>query len=758
MKTMRKMCLLLALVLMLSVIPAYAAEGDMILGQDEETLYFIGMYAQGDTAYLFTYDYGVYKYRLGETELTPYQIQLEERDEAGASDDLYVFGMDGKLYAIDLVSVYGDETEFLGAELYELTLVDAAEDASATVTKVMDLDWNDLVEYYGQSAYPSRPEAIVAMDGAAFMSIYDTTGAYQIYRLDMATGKIQCIDDMRDANAITRYRDGQLLVETYSYEEPNTARLYTYDIDSDAAEMFLELEIADYSPLNGLAYDAETDTLYCVKGGEVCPVDLQTGEVGEGVTDMPSDLNTNSAAYVMDGGFYVVANHGLTVRNLDPSQKSEIRVKISDMSNNDCVTKAHLAFANAHGDVSAVLSRDWAEQENLLENMMNRDDSIDVYITQANSTVYEALYNRGYLMEMDGSEALTAFAEEMYPNLREQLSVNGHLVALPVELNAWTIGVNEEALEALGYTLADVPDNWSDFLDFLAGLEQPLAEHPAVHIWYSSYNENDVRSSLFNAIFEDYQRYVNLTNPAMGYNTELLRGLLTKLEGLDLVALGCREAPENPEDEDYNTADYSDDIVLMETSIGCSIGNYYSSYTPLLLKVDPSAPAYLALNATVAFINPYTKHPDLALAFIEKLAENLPDTTLYCLNPNLNEPVRGALNEENLEEAREAVESMQAELDEAEAADKQMLEEEMRELQENLDYWETYGWDVSQREIDWYRAHADNLAIAKADWLYADETGEAWELIYQYNEGNISMDEMLTNIDRKVQMMLMEGY
>ena len=51
----------------------------------------------------------------------------------------------------------------------------------------------------------------------------------------------------------------------------------------------------------------------------------------------------------------------------------------------------------------------------------------------------------------------------------------------------------------------------------------------------------------------------------------------------------------------------------------------------------------------------------------------------------------------------------------------------------------------------------DHIALAGVEWLYADESGEGWELISQYLQNNISLDEMLTGIDRKVQMMLLEG-
>ena len=44
-----------------------------------------------------------------------------------------------------------------------------------------------------------------------------------------------------------------------------------------------------------------------------------------------------------------------------------------------------------------------------------------------------------------------------------------------------------------------------------------------------------------------------------------------------------------------------------------------------------------------------------------------------------------------------------------------------------------------------------------ANWLYSDSSGEAWDLISQYMENQISADELLESIDKKVQMMLLEG-
>lgn len=756
---MKKLCILLALVLALAAVPALAAEGDAILGIEEgNTYYYNNCFAIGDTLYLASGGSSLSTYHVGDGDVTERMIQMPEHEDDSAYDELYPFAAGGELYAIDLVTSYGEHSQFDGAQLCALK---PSEDGY-TVEKLLDLDWADLVEYYDQETYPTRPESILGVGGKAFFRAYDNSGDYQLYAVDLSSGAVECQSELANAYAMTLYRDDTLLVELYSYEQPTTARFVACDPAEESVQPVGEVEVAEYDPLRGLAYDSATDTLYCAKGGEICPLDLKTGEIGQGVTDMPIEIYDASAGLVMEGGYYALASEGAVVRNLDPGQRAEVRLKINDGVWSDSVNSAYYRFANAHGDVSTVLSRDWQESQNLLESMMNRDDSIDIYVLATNSSIYDALYNRGYLMELDGSEKLSALAESMYPQIREQLSSNGHLVALPVEFYASTVGVNEKALSALGMTLEDVPDNWWDFLDFLAGLEDELDANKNVHLFYAGYTDRDARNEFFYNIFEDYQRYVNVVSPNTGYNTELLRGLLNKLEGIDFVALGCQEYTEDEDDgHGYSVVvdgpDYSEESILMQTGVGCAIGSFYSSFTPVLMGLDADTPLPLVLRTSVAFVNPFTKHPETALAFMEELADSLSLATRYCMDPSLNEVIRGAQNEQNLADAQKWVEETRAELEEADPADRQMIEENLTYAEQNLEYWEEYGWDVSQRELDWYRGHDGNLAVDRVDWLYADESGEAWELMSQYREGTLGLDEMLAGIDRKVQMMRLEG-
>ena len=313
--------------------------------------------------------------------------------------------------------------------------------------------------------------------------------------------------------------------------------------------------------------------------------------------------------------------------------------------------------------------------------------------------------------------------------------------------------------------IEDVPDNWSDFLDFLSGLEGKLNAENGVHLLYSGYTDSDVRYELMNMILMDYQYYVNDTNPDMGYDTPLVHELLEKLEKVDFKALGC---PSDMDDQTFNLDDYDEESVLMTSSTGCNIGNFYSTFTPVLMHVTKDVPSYLVLDTTVLVVNPFTKNADAALAFVGEVVDNLTTQTRYSIIPDLNDPIRGDQNQAALNELKEELDAMRSEYESAPADEKQSLELDIQEEEKTLAYAEENNWDVSPKELEWYRAHDDNIIVSIYNWLYPDTTSdeedggitqaaEAEELMDQYLNGQISLNDMLSGIDRKVQMRRLEG-
>ena len=760
--TMMKKTIALALMLALALgaVAAQAATGDAILGLGEEgnREYFRYTFVDGDTLYLVSYD-ALFSYHLGDEDMQRCEYEFQgEPDEEGYDTALFPFCGENGMGALMLMTDYSKEyTEFLGAKLCTLT---PGDDGMIAVEPTMDVNWDELVEYYDQNSYPKQPENVISTGDSVVLRCSDDAGEYAMYTLNTTNGTLSQMDGISDVWSLVPYKDGQVLVMQYNgNNDPEKVRFIAYDPASESEQPLCEAAIRSYTPLEGLAYDPETDAAYCVRGGEICPLDLSTGEVGAGITDMPLEMYSNSpGASMLPGGYYVFASSGAAVRNLDPTQKAERRLKVVDSAWSDAINTTFYQFSNAHGDISVVLSREYSDTEHIIEDMMNRGSDVDIYVMSTAAAEYDAVFNRGYMMELDGSESLMAFADSAYPALRDALTHDGRLVAVPTDTYAWCMGVNREALKSLGMTMEDVPTNWMDFLDFLVDLGQVIKPEGNISVFYSDMSAEDVKNQLFYTIFDDYQKYVNAVDPTMGYNTDLLRGLLSRLESIDFTALGYEH--DDGENEDRMIVYSGDDekISLFQMGSGCTPGNFYTeTYTPILMAMDAQTPAILSLDTTVAFINPFTTDPEAALAFMEALEKNMPQTVRYCFDPSQNEPVRGVYNEQYQQEMLEELANLKAELEGADPEESQELEESIRNFEESMEMWDKYGWEISRESIDWYRSNDEHLTLSTVSWLYADNSGEAWSLMSQYQEGRISLDEMLTGIDKKVQMMLLEG-
>ena len=761
---MKKMIALLLAALLALGGAACAAAGDVVLGReaDGSGVYVRSMFSDGDTLYLVGYG-ELFTYHLGDAELRQYEYILpDEYREQRLEVQIAPFMDDGRLYAIQLFSRYEENAEFVRASLSSMTLND---DDTAAFEELAQLDWEDMVEYYDSSSYASIPEEILAVNGRALLRVYDNQGSYALKLLEIQTGRITALDDIKDIASMTPYKDGMVLLQQFSYDDAGTVRFLAFDPADESTLPLGEFESESYGAVPGLAYDAQADQAYCIKGGEVCPLDLATGETGEGIADMPLETYGNASACLLEG-YYAFAREGLALRSLSGEQPASGKLKVYDSSWSEAVTNAVFRFSNANGDVRTVLSRDYEEGENIIEAMMNRDSSVDIYVMSCSTSEYDAVYNRGYMMELDGAKEAVAFADAAYPALGDALRHNGSVVAVPVSLYGYTLGVNERALEHIGLTIDDVPTNWMDFLDFLDTLPKYMEGLDDVTAFYADFTAQEVRQQLFYSLFNSYQSYVNATDPAMGYNTELLRGLLARLDAVDFEALGHPRGEEDEEDGMMHggvVIEYSDDdgqqrYELFQTDTGCTFGSFYEEATPVLMAMDGNTDPVFAVECSVAFVNPFTQNPEAALAFMDELTRGLPAIVRYSFDPTLDTPIRSDYYEEELNQVQEEIQNLREQMETADPEEEQELEDMLRSMEESLENIDRYGWDISQRQIDWYRANAGALSMARFNWLYSDGSGEAWELISQYQAGQISGDEMLAAIDKKVQMMLLEGY
>lgn len=768
----RFLALILCLVLVLPAC-ALAAEGDAVIARNNHdgegfNDYIEGMTSIDDTLYLAGYD-GLYTYQIGDADVQSYPfnrealITVDENEEESwdASMGYGIFAKDGELYSIWIVYhnyVENDEWfyKFSHAVLLRMTI---EEDGTAKLEPVQEYDWDGMLEYDGDYVYPRQNNGTLYLDGYLYIRSYDDNWNDAVYRLDVESGDIEQIEEMTNVYSMTSYKDGKVLVQIYTYEKPTQTEFAAYDPQSGTLETVAALEIPEYQPYSNVVYAEESNMIYYVTAGAVWQMNLSDGTKAE-VSDMATSSYSSGVAPILLGDKYYVNTtyEGTVIRNIRPTEaeKSEYTLRVYDSSYSSAVNDAYYQFTNQHGEAMVILSRDWMNEDKILEDMMNRSSDWDVYVLNTNNSAYDAIYNRGYMAELSGSEKLTALSDSMYPTLQENIKYKGELVGIPIDVYSYTMGVNNVCLKKLGMTVDDIPKDWESFLRFLKDeLPARLPDDGTVSLFYSDVDVRSARYYLYSAIMDDYQKYLSYVGFEKGFNTELLNTLLDLVNQIDFTTLG------QPEEIDWENYEWTWDEAgyLLENGVGATPGDFYGSErVPLGLTMDKDLPFIVSLNGSVIYVNPFTKHLDEAIEFVESVADKLNNNTLYAAVPTMTQPIRASYYEENKQSMQDYIEDLEKQLAEADEADKQMLEDELNSMKDSLESFEDYSWEISQNGIDWYQQHNEIVILQPYSMIYSGEdSGEIYNLESQFIEGLITVQEFLKGLDRKVQMMILEN-
>lgn len=786
MNTKKMLALLLAVMLTLGLAQtAFASTGDVTLFHaDSSNGYYTGtdggVYLAGEKVYYQIDDkMAVYDIATKETEYFDMSdsfnaLHLEgveptkETADDGTEIESYpsvgstmTFVYNDELYAVVAFSTYTDNGNSVdGGHVYKLVCADGA--VKLEKCDLPDLDWTDMVETYDTYSY-SRYVNLSFCTGDTLVGLTnDDDGNNLLVTFDLKTGKY-AEHYIQDLNAADPAGDGQVLITTYTWSENGSPVDFAmYNLADESTVSKGEMTITDYSLPQNLYYNAETDTLYYTLGGEIWAAAGFDFENAVSVNDSPVDSRGQSVAQITKDGFMLLGDwQTIVLRNLNPDERSEITLHINDYTYENAVDTAYYKYTNEHGNVSVVVNRN-GNADDVLQAMMNRSGAVDIYTMNVSSSQYSALFERGYMAELEGNEKLNQAITGMYSGLLSAVTKDGHIYALPVSMYGSSLGYNPKALEKLGMTEADMPQTWDEFFDFLNELPSKLTDGCGVRAFESYYSQDDIRRSLFSMIFDDYQNYINAGDAQYSFNTPLLKGLIERIDQVDYSALDVPEQTYDEETGEWLGGDNDNRIYLFETYVPSTIqsGGGYSSQ-PLLLSVDQGVEKRLSVNLTVAFVNPFSEHVDEAVAYLETMADSLDTNAQYNFYADKNDPVRYPDYEEYKKNLAEWIEEAQKSMEEADEDEKASYQEQIDSLKESLAEVDDTYWMISPSDIESYRARAQYLSPITYDCTVVSSGSKdgdtVWSVISQYYEGTISVDEMLQAIDKKVQMMRLEG-
>ena len=781
----RLFALILALALLAGMAPAaLASTGDVTLyhANYEEGMGYYSVdncILNGNQVYYYSgnklYVYDIATQNTGEydaqsiVELNPDPIDgepssedeiIREGEEPESYSSTYTeittwFVHGGDLYAILSNSTDTENGRSIdGGYVSRLTLSDGK--ATLDACDIPRLDWSGMIEEYGEYRYNRWSQNAFCSGDSLFIQTYDDDGNGLVLQFDLTSGQAK-EHYIQDLNGIAPAGDGRLLVCQYNWSGDEAAHFGFYDPESESVEPRADYTVDpnDYSMPQSLCYREANDTLYYVRAGEIWAAPGFDFESAVAVNDCPVGGGSDRAGQMTEDGFMLIYDYDtIVLRNTDPAARSEITLYVKDFSYNDAIEKAYYDFTNRHGDISMVISRN-GQPGDILQAMMNRDGSVDVYAMDMSLSQYSAVFERGFMAELDGSEKLTSLVNSMYPAIADALKKDGVLYAVPLNAYGYSLGVRASALEKLGLTMDDMPKTWDAFFDFLAELPA-LLEGKEVRAFDSWYDQRDLRMQLFSNILMSYQNYINAGEAEYAFNTPLLNGLLDRLYEIDMDALEVNEVNYDEETDTWY-GEYDGRDALFTDSVSTVLQSYSDGEALLLAFGDEDPIA--SFNLRVAFVNPFSSHLAESVEYLETIMDSLSKQSQYTFYPDCDEPLRFPDFEEYkqnlakwLEEAKEALENA----DEDEKAD---YEDSVKYLEEELANVDDTYWMFSPQAIASYKARAPFMKPVTYDFTneITDEDENFYSLVQRFYEGDLTVSELLAAIDKKVQMMRLEG-
>ena len=721
----------------------------------------VAVYMNGMESKLVVYREGEEpaEYLMEEDEIT--NVPDEDGEEgsfiSSYTQTLGWFTWQGNMYAVQYRSTSeGENTTVEGGFVKKARLEDGR--VKLEDCDIPQLDWTYMIEEWGPGQQSSRGLNRMTVTGGMLVgSSWDNSGSNVLEVFDLSTGRAEEIP-MQDMDSIFPGTEGTLLMTRYEWSENPIEYIIRYDLAAQSEEILGSVQLTD-GQVQGICLDEKNNTLYMAMNGEIRAARNMDLENTEAVTDCPLSYDANMLL-LEDGRILLWNQNAAVIRNPDPAARGEtFTLTVQDMVYSENLSDAVYDFTDARGDATVVLKRGGLTS-GILQAMMNRDAETDIYTLLYDSSEFDALRKRGFLADLSGNAALSAAADRMYPFLQDALKQDGKLTAVPTGLSGSAIGIHHDVWKKLGGTEEELPRTWDQFLDWLGTLPENVdgTEYGVFDTWM---DRESFRSNMLNILLNQYQSLLNEGEMDYAFNTPLLRGLLERLDSLDYDALKLAE-PHYEEDGgmiSYDGETYREPLLDIYTDV--TLETWSGAAQPLLLSLEEGREPILPVRLSVAFVNPYSEHAEAAAEYLALSMKNLRKNVVYSLYTDQKEPVRDPYFAENQKQLTQWLEEAKAQLEKDED-NRAMWEENIRMYEENIADNEKNSWMIRPEAIEAYEERTRWLKILSYDFAGAMTSadnggGDYYTMVWGYAQQQVSAQELLSGIDKKVQMMRLEG-
>lgn len=574
---------------------------------------------------------------------------------------------------------------------------------------------------------------------------YAGNGEERVAAYDLKTGE-GGLKKVKDVCLLAPYQDGMLLAVTNDREK-NRVTLCVYDPAADTLKEARDLSgLENASRLFSLEYSAEKDCAYLF--------DSESGAVyqlpGLGAPEKIAQVSNVSyvactygrASALVENTFYCTQDRkGLYIRNLEAGYQAPLSIR-AEFGNAGSIEISEDTLRAASGDtgLESTMTRvsSLTDTPTLQELFLTRDDQYDIYVITTSRQELKTILEKGYAPTSPDLLHLNQLEEALYPFIREAVSKNGHMAAVPIGIKVSASYVDTDMLARLG--LKNAPHSIPELIEVLeawTGGAFPHAETGDLPM----IDTGDYRGKLIDLALSLYAKECAAKGQPLDFQDLMLSNTLAAIDQMDAVAVN--EALGYTWDDEG-----SDNYIPVKPLL--SLNTYFDTNpwgSVQLLPFSLSGSPVAACEVTVAIVNPFGKRQAEAWELLNAYVGAMNQETKTLLCPSLNEPVENPY----FAGVQADLLSLIAEMQQAKNAD--AVADYTAELAE---YEKYYRYSFSAEAISQYRELMKNAYITTPNVLENHDSPEFSSLVRRYMDGALSLDQFLREGRAKLSLMLRE--
>ena len=409
----------------------------------------------------------------------------------------------------------------------------------------------------------------------------------------------------------------------------------------------------------------------------------------------------------------------------------------------------------------------------------------DVFETFTHETDLRLLMEKGYLLDLSGSEIVRDYVARLYPDIAAQCVLDGKIYAVPMD-GIWDESgpklVWPEKWQEAGYTEADIPQTFGAYLDFIDAWLDRREDDPGLTLNVFAdftpfvYDIHSYSGRLVDELLDSHIAQLVYAGQPLSFSDPDLIPLLEKAK-----AVGERifrfEPTKTDSNSNFGLFGYSN--MSFEEQARWQANLRIHEDQPLLQSY------FLPMTAVYAG----TSNPELAIAAVESsllryLSEEVHQARIAMmrtdaqpvLNPNYEPQQRLKQNYIDMCERRLAGDdtpyteyidmtgldeywgNMSYFAGELKTMSEADIRDEIARRREDMAWYKRYEYSVSPEFLAAWRQHAQHLYFPGPNIFTADEGYENFKsLKKQFVDGLISARQLANELDRIAWMMEMEN-